>query len=180
MQQKYHPQRGSSCTPACLLYAFSVATKTAEPICPAEVMECILSTAFEMYQKLMVPGVNFLQQHEVLESIHVPQNIVAKEKYATWDANFAREMNGDVEVVTVQEIFDIACDNLAVVITAGNNTTALVRATDDKSVYYFDPLGATVSMIETNKDFLTAVSSGHPGSDCMTLTVLSSRAVAGM
>ena len=81
---QYAPQRGSSCCPSCILYCLAVLTDTTVSLCPRDVMEAILSTAWDTYTLVRgTSGHRFLQQHEVFAALRLPSGIRVREMYGT-------------------------------------------------------------------------------------------------
>jgi len=173
--QRYSPQKGSSCTPTAIFYAYSVLTGAMSPVCPENVMQTVMDAAWGLY-RLICARVrqSFLQQHEVLQSVSKPANISISERYVTKSKDLVTELaHGDKRhscCLRFEEIFALASDDTALILTGSNHTTAVVNRGD--CVYFFDSLPAAVYEVASSDELLNLLQMSHGRCYCMTLTVL--------
>lgn len=165
---RYAPQRGVSCTPASIFYANAVLSRSTPAVCSDRAMNAIMAYAWAVYVQIRKSVVaRFLQQHEVLEFVKMPRDISFREMYAGWNREFVNDVKGCIHF---QDLLKLLSPNTAVVMTAGDHTTALVE--ECGTAFFFDPLVAEVSAVNSIDDLLRRLKASHANMDVMTLSVL--------
>lgn len=163
---QYAPQRGSSCCPSCILYCLAVLTDTTVSLCPRDVMEAILSTAWDTYTLVRgTSGHRFLQQHEVFAALRLPSGIRVREMYGTPREDLASK---ESRSVFIGDLYRRIRDRSALVMTAQDHTTCLVRANGD--LVAFDPLQASVTRLRDARECGEYIARKYPGCQEMTIS----------
>lgn len=166
---RYPPQRGLSCCPCCILYCLAVLSDTTVTLCPRDVMDAILGAAWETYEAVRNrSGHTLLQQHEVLAALYLPPSIAIRELYGTAQRELA---SADAQSVFIGDLHTLLREQSALVLTALDHTTCLVRAHGD--LVAFDPLVAAVTRLRGAEDVQRYVQEKYPGCKEMTISQLS-------
>jgi hypothetical protein len=163
---RYPPQRGLSCCPCCILYCLAVLSDTTVTLCPRDVMDAILDVAWETYETVRArSGHTLLQQHEVLAALRLPPSIAIREIYGTAQRELA---STDARSVYIGDLHGFLRNQSALVLTALDHTTCLVRAHGD--LVAFDPLVAAVTRLRGAEDVQRYVAQKYPGCKEMTIS----------
>ena len=164
----YQPQTGTSCTVVSIFYAYAVLARATHPICCETVMKEIMHAAWHVWRQISVAVANtFLQQNEVFSFLKRPSNISVCEMYLVLDSDIAQEFD---ECIHFDSVTSFVCENRAIVMTAGEHTSALVLR--DAILYFFDPLGAVVCEVQGRDDLLKILRQSHGDFEVMTLSLL--------